>query len=149
MKILTLCLGNICRSPLAEGILRSKLPSHFEIDSAGTIAYHEGKKADARSIKVAERNGIDIKNHRARLIKKVDIDYYDKIFCMDLNNYKDCISMACTEEQRKKICLILAEGGNLGDNIEVPDPYYGEMEDFEYVFNLLDKACDCIAEKLK
>ncbi len=148
MKILMLCLGNICRSPLAEGIMRSKLPESFEIDSAGTISYHEGKKADHRSIKIAEKYGVDINKHRARIITPKDLDEYDKIFCMDLENYKDAVSMAKSEEQRQKISLILNEAGNIGDNIEVPDPYWSELDAFDQVYKMLDEACDKIAKKL-
>lgn len=148
MKILMLCLGNICRSPLAEGILRSKLPEDFEIDSAGTISYHEGKKADHRSIKIAQQYGIDISNHRARIITPKDLEDYDRIFCMDLENYKDAVSMANSEEQRQKIRLILNEAGNNGNQIEVPDPYWSEMDAFDNVYKMLDAACDSIAKNL-
>lgn len=143
-----LCLGNICRSPLAEGIMRSKLPEHFEIDSAGTISYHEGKKADHRSIAIAKSYGIDINSHRARIITQIDLEEYDKIFCMDLENYKDAVSLANSEEQRQKISLILNEAGNTDDNIEVPDPYWSEMDAFDQVYKMLDDAFEKIAKKL-
>lgn len=148
MKILMLCLGNICRSPLAEGILRSKLPENFEIDSAGTISMHEGNKADRRSIRIAEMHDVNINEHRARIIKKEDFSYYDKIYCMDLHNLQDAYSMADTEEERQKISLILEEAGNISDFNEVPDPYYGDFEDFEKVYRMLDEACETIANQL-
>lgn len=148
MKILMLCLGNICRSPLAEGILRSKLPENFEIDSAGTISMHEGNKADRRSIRIAEMHDVNIIEHRARIIKKEDFSYYDKIYCMDLHNLQDAYSMADTEEERQKISLILEEAGNISDFNEVPDPYYGDFEDFEKVYRMLDEACETIANQL-
>lgn len=143
-----LCLGNICRSPLAEGILRSKLPENFEIDSAGTISMHEGNKADRRSIRIAEMHDVNIIEHRARIIKKEDFSYYDKIYCMDLHNLQDAYSMADTEEERQKISLILEEAGNISDFNEVPDPYYGDFEDFEKVYRMLDEACETIANQL-
>lgn len=148
MKILMVCLGNICRSPLAEGVLRSKLPENFDIGSAGTIAMHEGNKADRRSIKVAKDHGIDIKSHRARIITKQDLQNYDRIYCMDLHNLRDLHSMAADEEQRQKISLLMEAAGETGDNNEVPDPYYGDFSDFEKVYQLLDKACNVIAEEL-
>lgn len=147
MKILMLCLGNICRSPLAEGILRSKLSSDHEIDSAGTIAMHEGEKADKRSIKTADNHHIDICEHRSRPITSKDFDDFDRIYCMDLHNLEDAISMAKTKENRRKVSLILdvLETGN--DN-EVPDPYWGDMSDFEKVYQMLDEACDIITKDI-
>ncbi len=142
MKLLMLCLGNICRSPLAEGIMRSKLSDEFEIDSAGTIDYHQGHQADERSIKVARHHGIDISNHRARKITAEDFEYYDIIYCMDASNYENALMLAKNDDQRAKVSLIL-ENGN-----EVPDPYYGDISDFEKVYQLLDEACERIAEEL-
>lgn len=141
------CLGNICRSPLAEGIMRSKLPENFTVDSAGTISMHEGEHPDKRAVKTAANHGIDISKQKSRPITKADLENFDKIFCMDLNNYKDVISMARNEEQRKRISLFLEEAGNHGNYIEVPDPYWGTMDDFEKVYQLLDKAGSAIAEK--
>ncbi len=147
MKILVVCLGNICRSPLAEGILKSKLPEHFFVDSAGTIAMHEGKHPDKRAIKTAQNHGIDIFGLKSRPIKKSDLENFDHIFCMDLNNMEDVISIAENEEQRKKISLFLEEAGNQ-KNAEVPDPYYGDLSGFEEVYQLLDEAAEKIAAKL-
>ena len=149
MKILMVCLGNICRSPLAEGILKSKLPESFQVDSAGTIAMHEGQHPDKRSVVVAQTHGIDISRQRSRPIKPKDLETFNKIFCMDLHNFQDVVSMAETEAQRGKIRLILEEAGNFGETNEVPDPYYGDIEDFEKVFRLLDSACEIIAQQLK
>ena len=149
MKILAVCLGNICRSPLAEGILKSKLPENFLVDSAGTISMHEGKKPDSRSIEVAENHGIDISKQRSRPITTKDFENFDKIYCMDLSVYEDVISMAKNEEQRQKISLFLAEAGNFGNDNEVPDPYWGNLNDFEKVFLLLEEASEKIAKDLK
>lgn len=148
MKILMVCLGNICRSPLAEGILKSKLPEIFTVDSAGTISMHEGKKPDHRSIEVAAANGLDISAQRSRPITKADFDNFDKIYCMDLSVYKDVLSMVATEELRSKVSLFLAAAGNTGENTEVPDPYFGDADGFDKVYKMIDKASDTIAAKL-
>lgn len=147
MKILMLCMGNICRSPLAEGILRSKISDEHTVASAGTISMHEGEHPDKRSIKTAKEHGVDISHQRAQYFTKAHLEEFDKIFCMDLNNFENAISKASNEEQRNKISLILEEAGNEGDDVEVPDPYYGSIKDFEQVYEMLDKACDVIAEK--
>ena len=147
MKILMVCLGNICRSPLAEGILQSKLNDNFSVDSAGTIAMHEGEHPDKRSIKAAQNHGIDISQQRSRPIKQSDLENFNFIYCMDLKNLEDVTSMAESESQRQKISLVLdiLEDGNL---VEVPDPYWGDQSDFEAVYELLDTACTKIATKL-
>lgn len=147
MKILMVCLGNICRSPLAEGILQSKLPEGFTVDSAGTIAQHEGELPDERAIETAKKHGTDISMQRSRPITKKDIEQADRIYCMDLNNLQDVLSMA-EEADRGKIKLILEAAGVEGDNFEVPDPYWGGMEEFDAVYQMLDKAAERIAEQL-
>lgn len=141
------CLGNICRSPLAEGILQSKLPKGFIVDSAGTSAFHKGECPDSRSIDVARQNGIDISQQRSRPIQIWDFDEFDKIYCMDKSNLQNLLSIAETEEQKSKVSLILEvlQEENL---TEVPDPYYGDLSGFEMVYNMLDKACDIIAKEL-
>ena len=148
MKILVVCLGNICRSPLAEGILKSKLPENFKVDSAGTISLHEGEHPDKRAIETAENHGITIGKQRSRPITKKDLEDFDKIYCMDLSVYEDVISMAKNEDQRRKIVLYLEEAGFTGDQADVPDPYWGNLSDFENVYQLLDEAADSIVAKL-
>ena len=148
MKILVVCLGNICRSPLAEGILKSKLPENFKVDSAGTISLHEGEHPDKRAIETAENHGITIGKQRSRPITQKDLEDFDKIYCMDLSVYEDVISMAKNEEQRQKIVLYLEEAGFTGDQTDVPDPYWGDLSDFENVYKLLDEAADSILAKL-
>lgn len=148
MKILMVCLGNICRSPLAEGILASKLNENFQIDSAGTISMHEGKQPDKRSIKVAENHGIDISSQRSRPITKTDLQNFDQIYCMDLEVYKDVLSLTSNEHQKQKVSLFLEAAGEHGENIEVPDPYWGDINDFEDVFQMIDKASEKIAIQL-
>lgn len=143
MKILMVCLGNICRSPLAEGILKAKLDESYFVDSAGTISIHQGEAPDIRSVKTAKKYGIDISQYQSRPITKKDLEDFDLIFCMDKNNLSDVLSLAKDDEQRSKISLILPE------QKEVPDPYYGTISDFEHVYSLLNNACEKIAEKLK
>lgn len=148
MKILMVCLGNICRSPLAEGILRSKISEKHIVASAGTISFHEGSPPDKRSTKIAKEYGVDISHQRANYFTEKHLEDFDKIFCMDLKNLEDVLSKAKSEEQRNKVSLIMEEAGVLSDEkIEVPDPYYGDMNDFEKVYKMLDQACEAIAEK--
>ena len=133
MKILMVCLGNICRSPLAEGIMRSKLNEDFFVDSAGTGDWHVGQLPDKRSIAIAKTYGIDISSQRARQFQTDDFEAFDQIFVMDASNFKNVVALAQTDEHRKKVRLILNE-------IDVPDPYYGGDEGFENVFRMLDEA---------
>ncbi len=148
MKILMVCLGNICRSPLAEGILQNKLGNKFEVDSAGTMALHQGEHPDKRSILTAKNHGIDISNQHSRPIKLSDLDKFDRIYCMDKNNLKDVLTLAKTEYQKSKVSLLL-NLLNDPENSEVPDPYWGSLQDFEEVHNLIDKACDLIAKEIQ
>lgn len=148
MKILAVCLGNICRSPVAEGILKSKLPESFIIDSAGTIALHEGEHPDKRAISTAAKYGLDISKQRSRPILPKDFEDFDLIYCMDLSVFETVISMAKNEDQRRKIVLYLEEAGFTGDQVDVPDPYWGNLSDFENVYQLLDEAADSIVAKL-
>ncbi len=147
-KILFVCLGNICRSPLAHGILESKLPSdRFYIDSAGTASYHIGSQPDRRSIKVARNFGIDITNQQARAFQLTDFDTFDIIFGMDKSNYNDIIKLASSEEDIKKVKLFLDENRSIL-NKNVPDPYYGDMSDFKRVYDLIDETCNMFVNKL-
>lgn len=148
VKILMVCLGNICRSPLAEGILASKLPKeNFKIDSAGTGHWHVGKKPDERSIATAKKNGIDITNQRGRLFKSNDLDYYDHIFVMDSSNYDDVMKFSKTDAQKQKVQLILNELFP-GENVDVPDPFYGLQNGFDTVYDMLDESCTILAKRL-
>ncbi|MCG7501485.1 low molecular weight phosphotyrosine protein phosphatase [Tenacibaculum sp. Mcav3-52] len=148
-KILMVCLGNICRSPLAEGILKSKLSSEsFIVDSAGTAGCHVGELPDGRSIEVARKYGIDITNQRSRKFTKADFDKFDMIFAMDQNNYADIVALSENEEQHEKVKMILNELYPDG-NRSVPDPYYGGDQGFENVYKMLDEACEIIASKLE
>jgi protein-tyrosine phosphatase len=151
MKILMVCLGNICRSPLAEGILRDKIVQHnikVEVASAGFISNHEGEPADQRAQNTALQFGVDISRHKARVFKIGDFDIYDHIFVMDNENMKAAHRLSRNINDRNKIKLILNEISP-GENQVVPDPYYGGTDDFIHVFHLLDKACDAIIQKIK
>ena len=146
-KILMVCLGNICRSPLAEGILKSKLDSNFTVESAGTAAYHVGNKPDPRSIAVARQNGLNITSQRARKFTKQDFEDFDIIYAMDNSNYQNIIALAENNKQKEKVKLILNESFP-DKNLDVPDPYYGGDKGFENVYNMLDHACEIIAKRI-
>ena len=147
VKILMVCLGNICRSPLAEGILRSKVnPEKVIVDSAGTGGWHLGNPPDHRSIAIGLQHGIDIRNQRCRQFTVADFDQFDLIFAMDKSNYANLMAMSKTQEESRKIKLLLQEV-SMGTD-EIPDPYYDGSDGFEKVYRLLDKACEAIAKDL-
>lgn len=147
-RILMVCLGNICRSPLAEGILRSKLdPEKFFIDSAGTGHWHVGEEPDPRSVKIAQKFGVDISCQRGRQITAQDFENFDLIYVMDNENKRNVSNLAPNDTARKKVNLILNELFE-NENVDVPDPYYGDESDFERVFKLLDEASEMISKKL-
>jgi len=147
-KILMVCLGNICRSPLAEGILKSKLPKEFFIiDSAGTANYHIGRSPDPRSVAVAREHGLNISKLRGRQFEVLDFDRFDFIYVMDKSNYDNVLKLARTKTDHSKIKIILNEVYP-NENHDVPDPYYGGHVGFENVYNMLDEACEIIAKNL-
>lgn len=143
MKILMVCLGNICRSPLAEGIMKGLAQQHgldWEIDSAGTSGWHAGEPPDKRSIAVARKYGIDISGLQAWQFSQKDFDRFDKIFVMDAENYRDVISLARNEADKNKVELLM----NLvqpGSNQAVPDPYWNDKQ-FEPVYQMIYQACE-------
>ena len=143
------CLGNICRSPLAEGILKSKT-THLDIlvDSAGTAAYHIGERPDVRSIEIANKYDIDLTSQRARQFSVNDFDEFDRIYAMDTSNYSNIISLARNEKDRDKVNLILNEI-NPRSFQSVPDPYYGGDNGFQDVYEMLDEACDIIVQNFE
>ena len=148
-QILMVCLGNICRSPLAEGILKAKT-NHLDVvvDSAGTAAYHVGEQPDIRSIEIANKYGIDLTSQRARQFSVNDFDEFDKIYAMDSSNYANIISLARDEKDRNKVDVILNES-NPKSFQSVPDPYYGGENGFQDVYEMLEEACDIITQKLE
>ncbi|NEV93095.1 low molecular weight phosphotyrosine protein phosphatase [Psychroflexus sp. YR1-1] len=148
-RILMVCLGNICRSPLAEGILKSKLDSSkFEIDSAGTSNQHEGSLPDQRSIEVASDHGLDITDQRGRPFTREDFKTFDYIYVMDTSNYEDVLALADTQEDRDKVSLILNKIFP-GENESVPDPYHNSIDGFKQVYQMLDESCTVIAQELE
>ncbi len=145
------CLGNICRSPLAEGVLRHKLEQagikNIKVDSAGTSDYHVGDQPDSRSAQNAKKHGIDISNLCGRQFTVKDFDAFDQIYVMDASNFQNVISLARNESDKAKVDLLLNAKWP-GKNMAVPDPYYGSGDGFEKVFQLVDQACDEIVKKV-
>jgi len=148
LKVLMVCLGNICRSPLAHGILKNridKLNLDWEVDSAGTSAFHAGEQPDERSIEVAEKNNINISNQRSRQFVSADLQQFDLIIAMDNSNFKDIKSLASTNEESKIKMLLNYSYPN--ENRAVPDPYY--HGGFESVFEMISMAIDQLVEQEK
>ena len=143
-KILFVCLGNICRSPMAEGVFRrlveeNGLEDAFEIDSAGLISVHQGEMPDARMCYHASRRGYEL-THLSRPVTRADFDYYDMIIGMDEKNIAGLESIARTEEHRNKIHRMVSFSRYLNPD-HIPDPYYGGDQGFENVIDLLEDAC--------
>jgi len=136
-RVLMVCLGNICRSPMAEGILRHRAAEagiNIEVDSAGTAGYHVGEAPDRRAQQAMAEQGMDISGLRGRQLKATDLDTFDLILVMDHSNLRNTLALARTDVQRKKVRLLLPDAN------EVPDPYYGEMDGFRAVFDMIDDA---------
>jgi len=145
------CLGNICRSPLADGLLRAKVANdglNVIVDSAGTAGYHIGEAPDSRMRSTARDKGFPIDDLRARQFSASDFDQFDLIYAMDTSNFNNIIALAESDEDKAKVKLILEES-HPGMNLEVPDPYYGGDKGFVEVFDLLDEATDVIMKNLK
>ena len=143
MKLLFVCLGNICRSPTAEAVMRKLAEARglvVEIDSAGTAAYHIGKSPDARSQQVALKRGINMSGQRARKVAENDFYEFDFILAMDKANYRDLLTIKPSNASAD-VLLFLNEFGSMGYE-EVPDPYYGGEQGFELVLDLLEDACE-------
>ena len=150
-KVLMVCLGNICRSPMAQGILESKVTEHsleVEVDSAGTANYHVGDPPDSRATAKMNNEDIDISSYRGRQFSALDFDEFDLIFAMDEYNFRDIMELTRNDDDRKKVAMILNKIYP-GDDMSVPDPYYGGEEGFNNVFNLLNEACDKVIDELR
>lgn len=151
MKILMVCLGNICRSPLADGLMRKKVVDHdlpVEVDSAGTGDWHVGEAPDPRMRETAQSKGLSIDELRGRQFKVEDFDRFDRIFVMDLSNRENVLKLARNDEDAAKVDLLL----NLsypGEDMEVPDPYFGGDEGFQHVYQLVDDATDQLIKEMK
>ena len=145
------CMGNICRSPMAEGVVRH----YFEknnidayIDSAGTISYHVGDSPDRRAQAELRSHGIDISDLRGRQFKVSDFDNFDLILVMDLENYRDVLFLARNENDKQKVKMF----NNLvhpGKNIPVPDPYFGDDDGFHKVYLMLKEGAEILVQKFK
>lgn len=150
MKIVMVCLGNICRSPLADGLLRKKVAEaglDVDVDSAGTAAYHVGNPPDVRMRATAKSKGCPIDDLRARQFVVEDYDRFDRIYVMDQSNRQNVLSLARNTEDEAKVEMIL----NLSHpnmDLEVPDPYYGGDQGFLEVYQLLDEATDVLMDEL-
>lgn len=148
-KLLFVCLGNICRSPLAEGImlhLKEKHQLNLYIDSAGTANYHVGEAPDRRSIANAKKNGVDLSELRARQFHVSDFEEFDIIYAMDNNNLRNILAMTKRPEHAQKVKLFLSAVYPEKD-LDVPDPYYGTEKDFEHVFQLVYAACEDLSKR--
>lgn len=151
-KICFVCLGNICRSPTAEGILqhliREKgLESFFEIDSAGISAYHIGERPNSKSRDIARQYGVELLS-RARQFEAFDLSYFDLILAMDEENYYDILSLDQNHSYRAKVTMLRSFDPKPG-NGNVPDPYYGGLDGFELVFKVIRRSCLALIEKLE
>ena len=145
------CLGNICRSPLADGLLRDKIKLNnlqVEVDSCGTSGHHTGQQPDERMMETALSHGYDLSALRARQFETADFKNFDLIYVMDSSNYNNVIRLATSEADKQKVKLFLNELYP-EKNRAVPDPYYGGSQGFEDVYNLVDKTTDIMIEKLK
>jgi len=151
MRILMVCLGNICRSPIAEGIMKAKINQHglaWSVDSAGTESMHVGEAPHRSSQKVCKQNGIDISTQRARKIQLQDLEEYDKIYAMANDVFNDIVRLAGNSSHLKKVDYFLNEL-KPGSFDSVPDPWYGDEDGFLPVYNLINETCDSIIKKYK
>ena len=143
------CLGNICRSPLAEGILKDKIKKaglNWEVDSAGTNGYHVGEPPHRFSQKVARHKGIDISNQQCRSFSKYDFERFDKIYAMSADILKEIKLIAKDKYDPSKAELLMNEC-RPGENRDVPDPWYGAEEGYHKVFDMIESACESIVQR--
>lgn len=151
MKALMICLGNICRSPMAEGIVRKLAADRgidIQLDSCGTNGFHDGESPDSRATRNLKEKGIDISDLHSRKFRSTDFDKFDVLFTMDLSNRDTVLALAKTESDRKKVKLFLNEA-HPGKDLPVPDPYYGGDEGFESVYQLINEAATAFLNKIE
>ncbi|MCX4240766.1 low molecular weight protein-tyrosine-phosphatase [Paraliomyxa miuraensis] len=151
-RVCFVCLGNICRSPTAEGVFRHLVAAaerehEFEIDSAGTAAYHEGERPDRRSLATARARGVDLPG-RARQFRRGDFDRFDHVLAMDLDNQRALLRLAPNEAARAKVSLLRSFDPASPSDAEVPDPYYGGPDGFDRVFEICMAACQGLLTRL-
>ncbi|MGP8307777.1 low molecular weight protein-tyrosine-phosphatase [Vibrio sp. YIC-376] len=147
-RILVVCMGNICRSPTGEAVLRAKakdLGVKVDIDSAGTIGYHTGNPPDSRAKSMGEKRGYSFKGIRARKVNSRDFEDFDIVLAADRANLADLLDM-CPDEYRYKVSLFLSHGDS--EYEEIPDPYYGGDDGFELVLDLIEEASEALLHKL-
>lgn len=151
MKILMVCLGNICRSPIAEGLMLHKIQQHglnWQVDSAGTESYHIGSAPHRHSQEICQRNGIDISCQRARQFSRKDFERYDKIYALAEDVYEEIQRIGGSGADMNRVDLLLNEL-NPGGNESVPDPYYGGADGYIFVYELIERSCEAIIAKYK
>ena len=153
VKVLFVCLGNICRSPLAEGIFKQRvkeagLEDKIFIESAGTSGWHIGEPPDARSIEIAEKNGIFLDSYGRKAISN-DFEDFDYIIAMDRNNFSDLKGLPKSSKKGAADLFLMRDFDDIGRGQDVPDPYYGGEDGFSYVFELLDRSCENLLERIK
>jgi protein-tyrosine phosphatase len=153
LRLCFVCLGNICRSPIGEGVMRrliddAGLGPSFEVDSAGTAGYHAGELPDARARAAGRRFGVEV-GGRARQFKAADFERFDYVLAMDRSNFEDLASLASDPSWRKKLHLLRSFDGASAEGASVPDPYYGDDEDFDDVVRICLAACTPLLERLR
>ncbi|MCG8309941.1 MAG: low molecular weight phosphotyrosine protein phosphatase [Cytophagales bacterium] len=153
IKVLFVCLGNICRSPLAEGIFKYKvtrdgLGDKIHVESAGTSGWHIGESPDPRSVEIAERNGIFLDSYGRKAVSE-DFNEFDYILAMDSSNYADLKRLKNSSTNGAAQLFLMRDFDDIGKGQDVPDPYYGGEDGFSYVFELLDRSCENLLETIK
>ncbi len=151
INVLFVCLGNICRSPLAEALFNQKVKqcgwsAFFRADSCGTAGYHIGEPPDRRTLSNAKKNGLEI-NHRGRQLSREDLNRFDYILAMDSQNYRDVARLGTDKNLKDKLFLMRHFDAS-APNTDVPDPYYGDEEDFQQVFEILNLSIEGFLEYL-
>jgi protein-tyrosine phosphatase len=153
VKVLFVCMGNICRSPTAQGVFElliqgSTLAERVQVDSAGTHAYHVGEGPDVRAREAAGRRGIDLSRQRARRVSVADFEYFDYVVAMDRDNLEELLDL-CPEQHHGKLRLLLDFAPHLSPQVDVPDPYYGGTQGFERVLDLIEEGARGLVEELQ